>query len=132
MPSRIAGRRGHVADPPAGHRVGLREAAHQDRPLAHPGQGAERAVAVVAVGEPVVDLVAVDEQVVALGDAGQLVLDVVGQDRAGRVARVAEEEGLGPRRDRRLDGAPGSSAKSSSKRVATRRGTPPAKTIAGT
>ena len=29
-------RRGHVADAPAGHRVRLREAAHQDRPLAHP------------------------------------------------------------------------------------------------
>ena len=61
-------------------------------------------MAVRAVGQAVVDLVAVDEQVVADGDAGQLVLDRVGQDRAGRVARVAEEERLRPRRDRRLDG----------------------------
>ena len=85
----------------------------------------------VAVGEPVVDLVAEDEQVVADGDVGERVLDLVGQDGAGRVARVAEEERLGPRRDRRLDRG-GSSAKSSSKRVATWRTTPPAKTIAGT
>ena len=103
IPSRIAGRRRHVADPPAGHRVRLREAAHQDRPLAHPRQRAHRPVAVRAVRQPVVDLVAVDEQVVADGDLGQRVLDLVGQDGAGRVARIAEEERLGPRRDRRLD-----------------------------
>ena len=58
----------------------------------------------VAVREAVVDLVAVDEQVVADRDGGQLVLDVGRQDRAGRVARVAQEERLGPRRDRGLDG----------------------------
>ena len=61
-------------------------------------------MAIRAVGQAVVDLVAVDEQVVAVGDAGQLVLDRVRQDRARRVARVAEEERLRPRRDRRLDG----------------------------
>ena len=52
------GRRAQEADPPAGHGVGLGEAAHQDRPLAHARQGAQRAMAVVAVGEAVVDLVA--------------------------------------------------------------------------
>jgi hypothetical protein len=56
-----------------------------------------------AVGEAVVDLVAVDEEVVADGDRGQLVLDLGRQDGAGRVAGVAEEEGLRPGRDRRLD-----------------------------
>ena len=61
-------------------------------------------MAVRPVGQPVVDLVAVDEQVVADGDVGDGVLDVVGQDGAGRVARVAEEQGLRPRRDRGLDG----------------------------
>ena len=61
-------------------------------------------MAIRAVGQAVVDLVAVDEQVVAVGDAGQLVLDRVRQDRARRVARVAEEERLRPWRDRRLDG----------------------------
>jgi hypothetical protein len=60
-------------------------------------------VAVRAVGEPVVDLVAVHEQVVAAGDVGELLLDVVGEDRAGRVARVAQEQRLRPGRDRRLD-----------------------------
>ena len=97
-----------------------------------PGSDAERAVAVRAVGEAVVDLVAVDEQVVALGDRGELVLDRVRQHGAGRVARVAEEQRLRARRDRRLDG----------RRVerevvlepGRRRGpaVPPANTIAGT
>ena len=56
-----------------------------------------------AIGEPVVDLVAVDEQVVADRDVGEGVGDVVGEDGAGRVARIAEEERLGPWRDRGLD-----------------------------
>ena len=91
-PLEDAGRRADVADAPAGHRVGLAEAAHQHRPLAHPGQRAHRPVAVVAVREPVVDLVGVDEQVVADGDRGELVLDLGRQDGAGRVAGEAEEE----------------------------------------
>ncbi len=69
-----------------------------------PGQGRERAVAIRSIGEPVVDLVAVDEQVVALCDPGQLVLDVVVEDGTGRVGRVAQEQGLRPRRDRCFDG----------------------------
>ena len=40
----------------------------------------------------------------ALGDPGQLLLDRVRQDRARRIARVAEEEGLRPWGDGRLDG----------------------------
>ncbi len=92
------------ADPPAGHRVGLREAAHENRPIAHAGDRRERPVPVRPVGEAVVDLVAVDEEVVTLGDRRELVLDLACQDRAGRVAGVAEEQGLRPGRDRRLDG----------------------------
>ena len=38
-----------------------------------------------------------------LRDRGQLVLDGVRQDGSGRVARVAEEQRLRPRRDRRFD-----------------------------
>ncbi len=91
-----------VADPPAGHRVSLGEAAHQYRSLAHPGQRAERPVAVATVGQAVVDLVAVHNQVMALGDPGQLVLHGIRQYRAGRVARVAQEQCLCPRRDRGL------------------------------
>ena len=69
-----------------------------------PGQRAHRPVLVGAVGQAVVDLVAVDEQVVADGDVRQRVGDVVRQDGPGRVARVAQEQRLGPGRDRRLDG----------------------------
>ncbi len=58
---------------------------------------------VAAVGKAVVDLVAVDEQVVALGDAGELVLHVVVEDGAGRVGGVAQEQRLRLRRDRGLD-----------------------------
>ena len=88
-------------------------------------------MAVRAVGEAVVDLVAVDEQVVALGDPGQLVLDRVRQDGAGGVAGVAQEQRLGPRRDRGLDGG------GIEREVVLEAGrdvdaVPPAKTIAGT
>ena len=62
-------------------------------------------MAVVAVGEPVVDLVAVHEQVVALGDGGQLVLHVIGQDRARGIGWIAQEERLGARRDGGFHGA---------------------------
>src|SRR3954465_3403268 len=55
-----------------------------------------------AVGKPVVDLIAVDEEIVPYGDVGEGVLDVVGKDGPGRVARIAEEERLGPWRDHRL------------------------------
>ncbi len=56
-----------------------------------------------AVGEPIVDLVGVNEQVVPDGDLGQLVLDRIGQDSTGRVAGIAQEQRLRPRRDRPFD-----------------------------
>src|SRR3989304_974615 len=63
MPSRIpAGAARQPTHPPAGHRVGLGKAAHQDRAVAHPGQRREGPMAIVAVCQAVVDLVAVDEQ----------------------------------------------------------------------
>ena len=60
-------------------------------------------MAIRPVGEPVVDLVAVDQQIVADGDLGDRIGHGIGQDGAGRVARVAQEERLRPRRDGRLD-----------------------------
>ncbi len=68
-----------------------------------PGKRAHGPVGVGAVRETVVDLVAVDEQVVADRDGRQLVLDLGRQHGPGRVARVAQEQRLGPRRDGRLD-----------------------------
>ncbi len=68
-----------------------------------PGQRAEGDVLVVAVDEAVVDLVAVDEQVVLVGDAGDGVELGAVEHRAGRIVRVAEEDALRPRRDRGLD-----------------------------
>ena len=55
------------------------------------------------VDEPVVDLVAVDEKVVPDGNAGDLVLSLGRQDRTRGITRVVDQDGLGPRRDRRLD-----------------------------
>ncbi len=100
MPSRIAAGRAEVADPPARHGVGLREAAHEDRSFAHAGKRAHRPVPVAAIGEAVVDLVRVDEQVVRDRDPRELVLDRFGQDGPGRVAWEAQEQRLGARRHR--------------------------------
>ena len=55
---------------------------------------------VAAVDETVVDLVADHEQVVALGDLGDRPQLLLGEDRTGRIAWVAQEEDLGPRGDR--------------------------------
>ena len=68
-----------------------------------PGSALIGSMPVGPVGQAVVDLVAVDEEVVVDRDPGQLVLDGVRQDRAGRVARIAQEERLRARGDRRLD-----------------------------
>ena len=68
-----------------------------------PGRALNARWRYAAVDEAVVDLVAVDEQVVAHGDPASASWTSSGSDRAGRVARVAEEEHLGARRDRRLD-----------------------------
>jgi len=56
------------------------------------------------VDELLVDLVADEEQVVLLDQADDAP-DLLGRvDRAGRVVRRAEQDGLGPRRDPGLDG----------------------------
>ena len=91
-----------VADAPAGHGISLGEAAHQDGPAAHSRQRTQRPHLVAAVDQPVVDLIAVHEQVVADGDAGDLILGLGRQDGAGGIARVVDQHGLGSGRDRRF------------------------------
>ena len=74
------GRPGAVADAPAGHGIGLRQAVDEHRPA--PGlrrQRGRRDVAPAVVDERLVDLVADDEQVVLLGEVHQ---------RPGAPARV--------------------------------------------
>ena len=74
-----------VAEPPAGHRVGLREAVEDDRALRHAGHGRDRDV-LALVDDLAVDLVGEDDQVVLDRELGDP-LDVgAGQDAAGRVA----------------------------------------------
>ena len=73
------GRPGEVADAPAGHRVGLRQAVDQDGPLAGGGrQAAGETCAPAVVDERLVDLVAEDDQVVRLGE-----VDDVAEARRG-------------------------------------------------
>ncbi len=75
----------------------------QDGALTHGGQRAECGVLVVAIDQPVIDLVAEHEQVVPLSDFGDgLELRPV-EHGAGRVVRVAEEDRLGAGRDGPLD-----------------------------
>ena len=75
-----------------------------DRPVAHAGQRRDGRVAVAAVDQPVVDLVADDDQVVAHGDVGEGArASSVVKYRAGGIARVAQEQHLGARRDGRLE-----------------------------
>ena len=82
------------------------------------------------VGQAVVELVAIDEEVVLNGDPRKLVLDIVVEDRAGRVGRVAKEQRLCPGLIAASTSV-GSRAGSSSDRVGTMTGAPPAKMIAG-
>ncbi len=98
-------RRAGEAQPPAGHRIGLRAAVHrhgapaQPRLHLHDGRRLEP-----VIGELLVDVVGEDPDIrVAqqhVADRPQLVGRVGG---AGRVARVVQHEPAGPRRDRLLE-----------------------------
>ena len=90
------------AEAPAGHRVGLREAAEEDRALLHARDRREADV-LDAVDEAVVDLVRDDEEVVALDDVGDRLEAGAVHDGAGGVRRIAEEHRLRLVGDRRFE-----------------------------
>ena len=85
-----------IADAPARHRVGLREAVEENRALLHAGQGGEADVLLAAVRQVAVDLVGDDDEVVLLGKGrdGQEIL--ARHDGACRVVRIADEQRLRP------------------------------------
>ncbi len=102
------GRTGEVADAPAGHRVGLREAVDHDRPGAGVGRDRRRRdVAAAVVDERLVDLVAEDDQVASVGEVPRTTLRApVAGDRTaiptGFHGRVDEQDDPALRRDARL------------------------------
>ncbi len=98
-----------VAHAPAGHAVGLAEAAHQEQVAAERGRAGavERVVAAapggLGVAELVVDLVAQQQQVAALGQLGELPTGVLIRHDAGGVAGRVEQHHARPRGDGGLD-----------------------------
>ena len=93
------GGRADPADPPARHRVRLGEATEHDGALPRAGQRAEAGVR-AGVGEPVVDLVGDEVEVVLLGERHQRLERGAGLHGAGRVGRRPDQDGLGTCRDR--------------------------------
>ena len=76
--------RDRVADPPPGHRVGLREPVDGDRPLRHIREGGDR-YRRLPVDQLLVDLVGEREDVVVPADIGDQAERVHVQHRAGGV-----------------------------------------------
>ncbi len=99
------GRPGGEADPPAGHRVGLGHPVDDDGllldVLAERGEAGELEAVVDEAG---VDLVGDDVDVLALDHLGQGQELVLRVGPAGRVRGIVQDDGLGGRGDRGLEG----------------------------
>ena len=91
------GRQDRMAHPPAGHRVGLREAVEDDRALRHARQRRDRDV-LALVDDPAVDLVGQDRDVAVAGDIGDADEVLAREHAARRVCRRVEDDQLRPRR----------------------------------
>ena len=97
--------RDRPADPPAGHRVGLADAGHDDRAVGEVGtQRGEGDTLPAVVHELVVDFVRHHREIVLDGDVGQGAEFIRCVDDPGRVTRRAEQEHSGPGRDRCPEG----------------------------
>ena len=82
-------RRAEVAQPPAGHRVGLAETVDRDRQIVRfGGERADGDVLRVVVNELLVNLVAEDEDFLLDGDVGDGFQFLARVHRAGRIARA--------------------------------------------
>jgi hypothetical protein len=95
----IAGGRDAVADAPARHRVGLRHRVDDDGALAHPFEFGHRDVLISAslarVEDVLVDFIREAERVVFAAERGDEFEFVAREDFAGRVVRVADDDGFG-------------------------------------
>ena len=101
---RERGRRDAPADAPAGHRERLADAVDDDEAIAQLGRDLrERRVLEARVDQVAVDLVDDHPDVVLREDARERAQLIRGVRAAGRVGRRAEDERLGPRRDRSFE-----------------------------
>jgi len=74
-----------------------------DGALAHAGQAGETDVAVLAVDQPIVDLVREHDQVMLLRNLRDLLQALTAEHRAGGVVGIADQQRLAGRGDGRLD-----------------------------
>ena len=86
------------ANPPAGHRMRLRQRSGDDRPLGHTGKRSDRDER-IAERHVAVDLVAQHPKVVSDRQVSNRREFVAGQHDAGRVVRVCEDQDAGARRN---------------------------------
>ena len=93
-----------IADPPTGHRKGLRESMKKDSPLLHPGQCRDGVVGHLVVGEFAVDLVGQHNEIVLHRKGGDLPQLLQRQDRSGGIGREVQHQDAGLVRDRLLQG----------------------------
>ena len=97
------GRAGGVADPPAGHGVGLGASVEGDGVVVGVGGGGGVALeGVVAEDDAVIHLVAEDDNILALEHGGQGVDLGGGVEETAWVTGRIEDEGFGPRSDGRF------------------------------
>ena len=94
-------RTGGVAEPPAGHGVGLGEAVDHNRALRHAGQRRNRNVAVQAVGQLGVNFVGQHQHIRLAQDGGDLLHLGGTHDCARGVVGIREDQQLRPGRDGR-------------------------------
>ena len=94
-------RRAHVAEPPAGHRVGFAEAVDRDRQIVSLLRERRDAdVFRVVVNQLLVDLVGQNVDVFLRRDLDDRFQFLAAVDGAGRIARAVHDDHLGPRRHR--------------------------------
>src|SRR3989442_5309565 len=99
----VQGRRGdEPAEPPAGHRVGLREAVHGNSAIEHALQGCGRDV-LALVQDLLVDLVAHTREVVVRREVREAAHFGPRIHRASGIRRRVEDDQPGPRGDRLCD-----------------------------
>ena len=86
---------GKVADAPTGHGIGLGEGAEDDGTVAHTRFGRDGTVFEAVIQQAVIGFVGNHQQVVGLGEIGDLAELFLGKNRAGGVVRAVDEQHLG-------------------------------------
>ena len=100
--ARDLGRHYAVTEPPTRHRVRLREAVEDDRPLAHAVERGDRERPLAVHGARI-DLVGDDEHVMPDRDLGDALEIAAREDAAGGIVRRVEDQQLGTAMNLRLE-----------------------------